>query len=84
MFVRIFLDSSAHEQVLTVPASAVIEIENEKYVFVPSGKGPEDQAIFTLRPIEVGRLSGDRVVVKAGLTRATRSYPLVPSCSRAS
>ncbi len=39
MFVRIMLDSSASEQVLTVPAGAVVEIETEKYVFVPAGKG---------------------------------------------
>jgi RND family efflux transporter MFP subunit len=68
MFVRIFLDSSASEQVLTVPASAVVEIESEKYVFVPAGKDADNHAVFKLKPIEVGRQSGDRVVVKAGLS----------------
>ena len=38
MFVQITLDSSSSEQVLTVPAKAVVEIEAEKYVFVPAGK----------------------------------------------
>ena len=69
MFVRIYLDSSASEQALTVPASAVVEIENEKYVFVPSGKRVNNHASFTLKAIEVGREYGDRVVVKAGLTQ---------------
>ena len=52
---------------LTVPASAVVEIETEKYVFVPAGKGADHQN-FTLRPVEVGRQSGDRVEIKSGLT----------------
>jgi membrane fusion protein, heavy metal efflux system len=70
MFVQILLDSTASEQALTVPASAVIEIETEKYVFVPAGKGPANRA-FTLRPVETGRQFGDRVVVKSGLTPGT-------------
>jgi membrane fusion protein, heavy metal efflux system len=67
MFVRIYLDSSAREQALTVPTSAVVEIEGEKYVFVPAGNGADNRATFLLKPIEVGRQSGDRMVVKAGL-----------------
>jgi len=71
MFVRIMLDSSASEQVLTVPAGAVIEIETEKYVFVPSNKGADHQS-FTLKPVEVGRQSGDRLEIKSGLTEGTK------------
>jgi cobalt-zinc-cadmium efflux system membrane fusion protein len=67
MFVQILLDSSASEQALTVPASAVVEIETEKHVFVPADKGPANRT-FTLRPVETGRQLGDRVVVKSGLT----------------
>jgi RND family efflux transporter MFP subunit len=67
MFVRIFLGSSASEQALTVPSSAVVEIENQKYVFVPGRKG-QDNRTFTLRPVEIGREAGDRLVVKAGLS----------------
>ena len=55
MFVRIMLDSSTSEQVLTVPAAAVVEIESEKYVFVPSGQGQPIIEKFTLRPVEIGR-----------------------------
>jgi cobalt-zinc-cadmium efflux system membrane fusion protein len=66
MFVRIMLDSASTEQVLTVPANAVVDIESEKYVFIPSGK-EGDHEKFTLRPVEVGRPSGDRVEIKAGL-----------------
>ena len=66
MFVQIMLDSSTSEQLLTVPAKAVIEIETEKYVFVPSGKHADHEE-FTLRPVEVGRPCGDRVEIKSGL-----------------
>jgi RND family efflux transporter MFP subunit len=67
MFVQILLDSSSTEEVLTVPASAVVEIETEKYVFVPAEKGPANRT-FIRRPVETGRQLGDRVVIKAGLT----------------
>jgi len=67
MFVRIMLDSSASERVLTVPAGAVVEIETEKYVFIPSGQEAGHHK-FTLRPVEVGRESGNRVEIKSGLT----------------
>ena len=84
MFVRILLDSSATEQVLTVPASAVVEIETEKYVFVPAGKGPANRT-FT-RPAgrdrpPVGRPRRDQVRLERG---QVKSSPPAPSCSRAS
>lgn len=63
MFARILLDSSAVEEALTVPATAVVEKDGLKYVFVP-GASPRS---FTLRPVEVGRQAGDRVVIRAGL-----------------
>ena len=56
---------------LTVPADAVVEIETEKYVFVPSGKEADHQK-FTLRPVEVGRQYGDRVEIKSGLTEGDK------------
>jgi len=68
MFVRINLDSSASENVLTVPASAIVEIENARYVFVPVEKGPQNST-FRLQPVEAGRQAGDRVVIKAGLSQ---------------
>ena len=67
MFVRIMLDSASSEQVLTVPANAVVEIETEKYVFVPAGKDADHEK-FALRPVEIGRQPGDRVEIKSGLT----------------
>ncbi len=67
MFVRIFFDQSAGDPELTIPASAIVEIESENYVFVPSGKGVGDHGVFALKPIEIGRRAGDRVVVKTGL-----------------
>ncbi len=71
MFVRIMLDSSASERALTVPAGAVVEIETEKYVFVPSGQAADHQN-FMLKPVEVGRQSGDRAEIKSGLTEGTK------------
>jgi RND family efflux transporter MFP subunit len=68
MFVRINLDSSATENALTVPASAIVEIENAKYVFVPVEKEPKNRS-FRLQAVECGRQAGDRVVIKAGLTK---------------
>jgi RND family efflux transporter MFP subunit len=68
MFVRINLDSSATESALTVPASAVVEMENAKYVFVPVANAPENRS-FRLQPVETGRQAGNRVVIKAGLTK---------------
>jgi RND family efflux transporter MFP subunit len=71
MFVRIMLDNSASEHVLTVPAGAVVDIDGEKYVFVPSGQ-EGDRHRFALRPIEAGRQTGDRVEVKSGLAEGDR------------
>ncbi len=70
MFVRINLDSSAIENALTVPASAIVEIENARYVFVPVEKGLQNRT-FRLQPVEAGRQAGNRVVINAGLRKAT-------------
>jgi RND family efflux transporter MFP subunit len=66
MFTRILLDAPAAEKTLTVPASAVVEIEGRRGVFSPQGVA-DDGASFTFRPIETGREVGDRIVVKSGL-----------------
>jgi cobalt-zinc-cadmium efflux system membrane fusion protein len=71
MFVRIMLDNSASERVLTVPVAAVVDIDSEKYVFVPSGQ-ERDHHRFTLRPVEAGRQTGDRVEIKSGLTEGDK------------
>ena len=66
MFVRIMLDSSQSEQVPHRPGKAVVEIETEKFVFVPAGKDADHQK-FALRPVEVGRGDlGDRFEIKSG------------------
>jgi membrane fusion protein, heavy metal efflux system len=66
MFVRIHLDSSAVESVLTVPAAAAVEIDGQSVVFVPVKNSPENRS-FSPRPVELGPQTGDRLVVKAGL-----------------
>ena len=70
MFVHILLDSPTTERALTVPHSAVVEIDGKSGVFVPSKQGEGREAgrhTFSFRPLELGRESGDRVVVNAGL-----------------
>jgi RND family efflux transporter MFP subunit len=69
MFVRILLDSPTTERALTVPSSAVVEIERKRGIFVPSrtGEGTAAGHGFSFRPIELGREAGDRVVVKTGV-----------------
>jgi multidrug efflux pump subunit AcrA (membrane-fusion protein) len=63
MFVNILLGSSSVEEVLTVPSSAVVEIDAAKYVFIPADK----PRTFSLRPVEVGRQAEGRTVIRSGL-----------------
>ncbi len=67
MFARILLDSNGGEQALTVPADAVIEMDTLKFVFTPSSKDATGRT-FTLKPVEVGRQVGNRLVIKGGIT----------------
>ena len=64
MFVRIVLDGANTERTVTVPTAAVVEIEGQKVVFLPSGK---DERTFTVRPVKLGREVGDRQTILAGL-----------------
>jgi cobalt-zinc-cadmium efflux system membrane fusion protein len=69
MFVRISLDSATSEQVLTVPDSAVVEIDGRTGVFLPAAtKGTQGHA-YTFHAVRVGRASNDRRVVLAGLDK---------------
>ncbi len=65
---RIILDSAAGEEVLTVPGAAVVEIDAQSCVFTPDSTAPGNRA-FTSRPVETGRKLGDRVEIKAGLSK---------------
>ena len=65
MSARVTLDGNTEEQTLTVPTSAVVEIEGKKGVFVPGDK--EHHYIF--RPVNLGRESNDRQVVATGLSK---------------
>jgi multidrug efflux pump subunit AcrA (membrane-fusion protein) len=66
MFVRIVLDTEIKEDALTVPSSAVVEIEGRPGVFVPSG---DDGRTYTFRPIKPGREAGNRRVVLSGVQK---------------
>ncbi len=63
MFAQIILDSSAVEQLLTVPSSAIVEIEGDKFVFVPTDK----PRTYSIRPVEAGRQFDGHTVIRAGL-----------------
>jgi membrane fusion protein, heavy metal efflux system len=64
MFVRISLDTTVQTKALTVPASAVIEIEGKTGVFQPDAKDPRT---FHFTPVAIGREAGDRLVLASGL-----------------
>lgn len=64
LFVRIVLDTTAEAETLTVPASAVVEIDGKAGVFCP---GKDDRS-FAFTPVKLGREAGDRRVVASGLS----------------
>jgi RND family efflux transporter MFP subunit len=71
MFARILFDGPTSEPVLTIPASALVEIEGRPGVFRPE-EGDDDAKTFVLHGVETGRVVGDRVVVKSGLAAGDR------------
>ncbi|GAC1468443.1 MAG: hypothetical protein NVSMB9_11140 [Isosphaeraceae bacterium] len=64
MFVRIVLDTTTEDRVLTVPSSALVEIEGKAGVFVPEGK---DGRSFAFHAVRLGRESAGRQVITSGL-----------------
>lgn len=71
MFARILFDGPDSESALTIPASALVEVEGKPGVFRPEATADGSQE-FALRDIEIGREVGDRVVVKSGLAPGDR------------
>ncbi len=65
MFVRIALDTSVDTEALTVPSSAVVDIEGIKGVFMPD---PKNNHTFAFKTVKAGRESGDRRVITSGLS----------------
>lgn len=65
MFVRISLDTAGQTKALTIPASAVVEIEGKTGVFQADAKDPHK---FHFRPVTVGRVAGDRRILVSGLS----------------
>jgi multidrug efflux pump subunit AcrA (membrane-fusion protein) len=63
MFATIVLDTATTEKALTVPISAIVEIEGKNAVFVP---GP-GQRTFVIRKVTLGREALGRRVVTEGL-----------------
>lgn len=66
MFIRILFDAKSTEETLTVPASAVVEIEGREGVFLPTGK---DGRTYSFRTLKLGREAVGRRVVVSGLTK---------------
>lgn len=64
MSISIVLDTAATEKALTVPASAIVEVEGKgPSVFVPG----EGERTFVIRPVKLGREALGRHVVSEGL-----------------
>jgi membrane fusion protein, heavy metal efflux system len=68
MFVNVHLSSPSTERVLTVPATALVEIDGREVVFIAAADG----RTFEARPVIAGRESAGRRVVTAGLTTRER------------
>jgi cobalt-zinc-cadmium efflux system membrane fusion protein len=68
LFVEVRIDTTATESVVTIPASAVVEIDGKAAVFRPD----RDGKTFHLHPVTTGRAAGGRVVVTAGLKPGDR------------
>lgn len=63
MFVRILLDTPGKVAALTVPASAVVEIEGKAGVFRPD----QGERTYTFHPVVVGREAEGRRAIESGL-----------------
>ena len=72
MFVRIMLDSSASERVLDRPGERGRRDRNREICLRPVAARKPITARLRLRPVEVGRQSGDRVEIKSGLTEGDK------------
>ena len=72
-------------QVLTVPAKRDHRDRNREICVCARRKGHAITNGFTLRPVEIGRQSGDRVEIKSGLNASDRSrrHRRVPAQERA-
>lgn len=66
MFARMAILSGESTPQFSVPASAVLLVQGESSVFVADGDG------FTPRPVELGDVVGDRIVIRAGLAAGDR------------
>ncbi len=67
MFARILFDAPTSEKALTIPSSALLEIEGRPGVFQPRDADADGKRTFRFHRVEPGRAVGDRVVVKSGL-----------------
>lgn len=64
MFTRIVLDSPSTQNALTIPSAAIVEIEGQEGVFLPTDPSTRT---FTFQSVKLGRAADDRRVVLAGL-----------------
>jgi len=69
MFIRITLDCPSTQETLTIPSSALVEIDGKSGVFAPSATGDRT---FKFHPVKTGREAGDRRVIASGLAPGDR------------
>jgi RND family efflux transporter MFP subunit len=68
MFVRVTLDSSRKEALLTVPEAAVVEVEGKSGVFLPD----KDGKTFHFHSVTLGRALQGRQAIATGLEEGQR------------
>ena len=67
MFARILFDGPSTEPALTIPTSALVDLEGQAGVFQPVDASTAEGSAYALKPVKTGREVGDRVVVESGL-----------------
>lgn len=67
MFATVILSSAAHQDALTVPASAIITEGDQHAVFVEESPGH-----YNKRPVEIGSEIGSVVIIRSGLNEGER------------
>jgi cobalt-zinc-cadmium efflux system membrane fusion protein len=70
MFATIKLNNGATQPALTVPRSALFEMENEKVVFI--ALGAQGSGLFEKRTVQTGREQGEWIEITGGLKPGER------------
>jgi len=64
MYVTLAFTTPGRERIVVIPRAAVQTMGERQVVFVPA---PDEEGKFLPRPVEVGPLRGDRVIIRSGV-----------------